>query len=963
MLLSLCINLVSFGHVFAADNTSKADDTAGHWAEGVLKQWQAQGLLTGYEDGSLKPDHKITRAEFAVLVNKSFGYADTSAITFKDVKPSDWFYTDIAKATSAGYITGYPDQTFKPNKALSREEMAVILSSLLQLKESTSPAAFTDTLAGHVWSKGRIGAVVEAGIIVGYDQKFRPLTNATRAESISVLDRALKFSKNKETVVYNKPGNYGPETGVVTITGSVYIEAPGIVLRNTIITGDLLIGEGVGKGDVSLKNVTVKGTTTITGGGKNSIHIIDSILVTVIVNKKDGSIRIVTEGASSVQQITLQSGALLEEGAGTGSGFGNVNLSEIIPANAQVALAGRFETVDVFATAIRVNLTSGSIQELQVGPSASNTGIDITGGASVNSLILNAIARVTGQGAIGTAAINVSGSTISQTPGNVIRGDNVSVTIGAPTVASGGSSNGGSSGGNPGSVTNTVYGFEGRITDVNDQPVAGVTIHFRKGLGATTGNIAATVVTDEDGHYFANLTPGIYTGQLVKSGFITTSVVGVSLTTHKNVGQDATAIKIPAADEIRIMLTWDLQPLDEDSHLIGPTPNNRSFHTWYGKKQYSNNGQLYADLDHDDTSSYGPETTTIRKRVDGTYTFYIHNFSSNGTNEMNTLSASGAKVQIYNGDNSSPVKIYHIPAGESKQLYWHVFNMVVDGNNLTFEDKNELTNTQPLAGIDIDEGPVSNLPSLNEISIENNPGAADLLKVHGLSAGDIVSVYLNEFGNPVKSVPVQGGADTIQLTGLNFGAESTFIYISVTSSGAQESSHMQVPVLAEADYAALGTTIADAFADHEVPGTLTVGESVYLANSPQSLPQDLEIKVLNLEPISSVSEAVYLYKDNYKVRLAGYNGTNEPVQYKVTLELRRGSSSVTKMIVLTVPTVSSLLQQSVAAANKLLNDRLVDENLMRTKVSAENALVNPESTVEEYIILLQDLNRAIGTAT
>ena len=471
LLLCICMNLVSLGQAFAATPTAaKVDDTKGHWAESVLKQWQADGLLKGYEDGSLKPNLKITRAEFAVLINKSFGLSNTGEIAFKDVKPTDWYYSDIAKATSAGYITGYTDYTFKPNKSLTREEMAVIIYSLLKLKESSTPVSFTDTVASHEWSKSKISAVVEAGLMVGYDHKFSPLTNATRAEAVSLLDRALKLSKSHTTVVYDKAGNYGPETGVATVTGNVYINAPGVVLSNTIITGDLLIGDGVGKGDVTLKNVTVKGTTTINGGGRNSIHVVDSVLVTVIVNKKDGSIRIVTEGNSSVEQITLQSGALLEEGAGTGTGFGNVNLSGLIPANAQVSLAGTFETVDVFATAIQVNLTSGSVQNLQVASTAANTGIDISSSARLNAIILNAIAIVTGQGSIASATVNASGSTFAQTPGNVIRGNNATYTIGTPSNVSGGSD----------TVTGTVYGFEGTISDVDNLPVANLTIQFRR---------------------------------------------------------------------------------------------------------------------------------------------------------------------------------------------------------------------------------------------------------------------------------------------------------------------------------------------------------------------------------------------------------------------------------------------------------------------------------------------------
>ncbi|MHA6534299.1 S-layer homology domain-containing protein [Paenibacillus sp. BAC0078] len=961
---------MSFGQVFAAPGTSvSANDTSGHWAESVLKEWQEQGLLTGYQDGSLQPDLKITRAEFAALINKSFGYTDTATISYTDVKSSNWFYADIAKATAAGYINGFPDQSFRPNQPLTREQMAVIVGSILKLSETTAPSAFSDTAAGHEWSKKQINAIAQAGLMLGNGQQFRPLATATRAEAVSVLDRALKLqsASSSEKVVYDKTGNYGPETGLATVKGSVYIEAPGVVLSNTIITGNLVIGEGVGKGDVSLKNVTVKGTTTIAGGGKNSIHVVDSTLVTVIVNKKDGSIRIITEGASSVEQITLQSGALLEEGSGTGRGFGKVDLSAAIPANAQVSLAGTFETVDVFAASIQVNLTSGSISELQVAPGAGNTGVDITGGASINSLILNAISRITGTGSIGTAFINVSGSTLAQTPGHVTYGNNATATIGTPSAAGGsapvsapGSTPGSNPGNNPNPVTETVYGFEGTITDVDNKPVADMTIHFRKGLGTTTGEIAATVVTNSDGKYFANLNPGIYTGELSKPGFITTYVIGASLTTHKNTGQDATAIKIPVGDEIRIVLTWDLLPLDEDSHLLGPTPNNKSFHTWFGNKQYHNNGVLYADLDHDDVDSYGPETTTIRKRVDGKYTFYIHNFSGNGRDQANTLAASGAKVEIYNGNNAVPVKTYHIPVANSKQLYWYVFDMNVSGGELTFVDKNMLTDTEPKSDLQLDPGNEGNTsPHINpnSVRVENHDGANDIVHVGDLEPGDKISIYSNEDDiEPLKTATVAENSTEVNIAGLDFGVNGTTTYISLKKPDLLESHPVPISVSSEAFYAELVATVDQAFHDQTVPGTMIAGTPLQLA-APEVL-QDLRVTVLNHEAPSSVTDDVYILRDYY-VWYMNYNGTDAPVSYKVSLDVRpySTSSAVIKEITITVPSVLTALPDSVALAEKMLQDGSTANGLMEAVDKAKAVINNPDATTKEYLEALKALHQ------
>lgn len=943
LVLTLCLVLASFGQAFAAD-TSKpatgATDTAGHWAADVLEQWKSQGLISGYQDGSLKPDNQITRAEFTALVNHSFGFNEIASISFKDVKNGAWYYNEISKASAAAYIKGYSDQTFKPNKSITREELAVIVASLLKLNASASNTGFTDLVASHAWSKDSIAAVAEAGLMQGSGGKFRPQQTATRAEAVVVLDRALKLRANSQSVVYDKAGTYGPENGTVTVNGSVYLNAPDITLRNTVINGNLIIGENVGKGDITLKNVTVKGTTVINGGGKNSIHVDDSVLVTVIVNKKDGSIRIVTEGSTSVQQITLQSGALLQE-SGSGSGFGNVSLSDLIPVGAQVELAGNFNTVDIFATSIRVSLTSGSVQNLQVAPTAGNTTIDLAAGTSVQTLVLNAIAHITGQGTIGTAYVNVSGSTIAQTPGQVITAPNVTVSVGVPV------------GGSGGSVTDTVYGFEGTITDVDNKPVADMTINFRRGLGTTTGEIAATVVTDVYGHYFANLAPGIYTGELVKEGFITTYVVGVSLSDYKNYGQDATAIRIPKADEIRIVLTWNENPNDEDSHLFGPTPDGRTFHTWYADKKYSYQGELYADLDHDDVDSYGPETTTIRKQLDGTYQFYVHNFSGNGPNSAYTLTASGAKVEVYSGANAAPVKTYNIPAGSSPELNWHVFDLTISAGNLSFNDTNVLVNSLPVVTNPGEIEPID--PSA--VHVENNSDATDVVTVSGLAPGEQV-VLSTENASGLSSAPATAESDKVTFANLNLKSEGGTLSLYRKNAFGQSSISTYVDYISESAYNELVTVANTVYTDFTVPVTQAVYQNVYLNTPGIQVPADITLNVLGIQPVGTVSSDVYLEYTDGAVKLQHFNGTSSPVQYKVSLELKRGSSIVTKDITLTVPDVRTALQGSIAVAGTINN------TVVAARVTEAKAVLNDEqATTEAYINALYLLNEAIWDAT
>lgn len=762
LFFALCIALSSFGAASAASDTPAAQsktpgsDIAGHWAETVLKDWLGKGWISGFGDGSVKPNSDVTRAQFVTLVNKSQGYTEQASISLKDVKPGSWYYEDVAKAQKAGYVSGYDDQTFRPGNPITRQEAAVILARLLKLTESEPPASVSDAKNAQSWSRGAIGAVLDAGLMVGSNGKFRPTDNLTRAEAVTMLDRALQYRGSVQyAITYDKAGVYGDKSTASTVYGSALISVPGVTLNNIVIEGDLVIGEGVGEGDVILDHVTVKGKTTVLGGGKNSVHLVDSVLLTVVVDKKDGSIRIVAEGSTSVQMITLQSGVRLEESRLTGSGFGDLVLSSAIPSGAEVSLAGQFDSIDVVATSIRLDLTQGAIQELNVAASATGTDVNIAAGASVASLILNALTNVTGQGSIGSATINASGCSIEQRPGRVTVGNGVNATVGGqPAVSTP------SGGGSGPSVSQTIYGFSGKIVDVAGNPVANMRIDFRRGVDAREGAVVASVFTNDNGEYFAQLAPGVYLGEMIKAGFITTYVSGTSLSDGVSSGWDATAIRIPNAGEIRIVLTWGENPRDEDSHLLGPKVDGGYFHTWYGDKKYSVGNDVYADLDHDDVTSYGPETTTIRQRTDGYYQFYVHHYSG-----ISTLRQSGAKVEVYVGDTAEPAKVYHIPTGEGSEIYWDVFGMNIRNGEVEFVDRNVMTNTPPQY-----DAPVSPaLVELNKFASEWDYGA--------LSA--------TEATYPLPSEPLREGT-VIRLSGLAPASATSATYstyVSIDSSG------------------------------------------------------------------------------------------------------------------------------------------------------------------------------------
>jgi|GEM_PF-2179705 len=200
ILVSLCfIFTVVMGAIPA---TYRADqnlptDISGHWAEGTIITMLNTGVIGGYPDGTFQPNRSITRAEFTTIVNKAFGTFDAGAEAFfTDVKKTDWYYSQAASGKNAGFISGFPDGSFRPNSAVTREQATAILVNLLQLPGKDGVLQFNDADKVSAWARGSVKAVIDAKIINGYpDGTFKPLQPVTRAETLVIVQRALEVQK------------------------------------------------------------------------------------------------------------------------------------------------------------------------------------------------------------------------------------------------------------------------------------------------------------------------------------------------------------------------------------------------------------------------------------------------------------------------------------------------------------------------------------------------------------------------------------------------------------------------------------------------------------------------------------------------------------------------------------------------------------------------------------------------
>jgi len=269
----LAIVCLTFALMPANTLAFQATDISGHWAQVKIQSWIDKGLIKGYPDGTFKPDQDITRAEFMALVNRAFGYTAVAPITYTDVKAGSWYAPEVAKAQAAGYISGYPDGTMKPENPITREEVATIVARIKNLTSDANAAdKYTDAAKIGSWSKGQVGAVTSAKIMQGYpDGSFMPQGLMTRAEVVVALDNALHYTAPVVVTppvvtppVVTYPGNTYPVTTypvTFTVADAMYVP----VQASITIASQTVATNVYGRATINLGNGTYLYGVTATG--------------------------------------------------------------------------------------------------------------------------------------------------------------------------------------------------------------------------------------------------------------------------------------------------------------------------------------------------------------------------------------------------------------------------------------------------------------------------------------------------------------------------------------------------------------------------------------------------------------------------------------------------------------------------------------------------------------------------
>ena len=373
-------------------------DIGGHWAQGTIIQWTTNGYISGYPDGTFKPDNSITRAEFVVMVNKAMGYNKRGNAYFSDVSAAHWAYAEIMKGVEAGYITGNGDGTFRPDAPVTRQEAAVMISKILGLDQDYASAAkYVDYRYIPSWAAGYVGAVSKAGIMTGYpDGDFKSDRVLTRAESVVSLDKTKNYDGKVEE---DKDDREVFEDYRLTSSS----------LSDKIIKGDLIISSSLSNRNVSLDNVKVEGKLIVEGG--KTVTADDCEISELEMNRSD--VEFDATGRTKVGKTTFE-----KYGKLSGSGYSRVIIDEEF--NSYIELDANIDYVELDAdTNVRL-LENCVIETFEATKNADNATVNFNKAEVEDMDIYDAI-RITGRGDINNMTVYKSGVKSSIRPDHLDR--------------------------------------------------------------------------------------------------------------------------------------------------------------------------------------------------------------------------------------------------------------------------------------------------------------------------------------------------------------------------------------------------------------------------------------------------------------------------------------------------------------------------------------------------------------
>jgi uncharacterized repeat protein (TIGR02543 family) len=180
-------------------------DVANHWSNTAVNDMGSRMIVSGAADSTFEPDRSITRAEFAAIVVRALGLKPgEGSNSFRDVNERDWYADSVKTASEYDLISGYEDGTFRPQEQITRQEAMTLIARAMKLTglDSQVPgnavqqlSSFADAVQVADWAKEAAVASIHTGLVTGRaSNMIAPLQSITRAETATILRRLLQQS-------------------------------------------------------------------------------------------------------------------------------------------------------------------------------------------------------------------------------------------------------------------------------------------------------------------------------------------------------------------------------------------------------------------------------------------------------------------------------------------------------------------------------------------------------------------------------------------------------------------------------------------------------------------------------------------------------------------------------------------------------------------------------------------------
>lgn len=183
------------------ENEKSFADVANHWAKDDVNLLASKLIVNGMGENTYAPEGQVTRAQFAAIIVRAMGLPDAqNSAKFNDVQVSHWYANAVNAAVEAGIIKGYTDGTFKPNSAITRQEVAVMVQRSLGVAGMAVQVSningqigqFADGSSISNWAKDAVALTAQQGIVNGMgDGSFAPAQTCTRAQTAVMIKRML----------------------------------------------------------------------------------------------------------------------------------------------------------------------------------------------------------------------------------------------------------------------------------------------------------------------------------------------------------------------------------------------------------------------------------------------------------------------------------------------------------------------------------------------------------------------------------------------------------------------------------------------------------------------------------------------------------------------------------------------------------------------------------------------------